>query len=74
MLDTHSDQLSPGSVDKDFRGFTAIIGNSRSFPLVSQDGLPIRLGKLSYIWANKINLAKELSSRVNKSQIKTVSL
>ncbi len=47
MLDTHSDQLSPGSVDSDFRGFSAVIGSSRSFPLMSQDGLPIRLGKVN---------------------------
>ncbi len=41
MLDTHSDWLAPGSMDGAFRGFTAFIESSGSFPLMSQEGLPI---------------------------------
>ena len=45
MLDAHSDQLSAGSVDRNFRGFTAVVGSRGSFPLMNKDGLPIRPGK-----------------------------
>jgi hypothetical protein len=44
MLDAHSDWLAPGSMDGDFRGFTAFIESSGSFPLMSQEGLPIKPG------------------------------
>jgi hypothetical protein len=56
MLDAHSDQLSPGSVDSDFRGFSAVVGPSNSFPLMSQDGLPIILGnQFKEVPCNKYN-------------------
>ena len=41
MLDANSDKLSPGSVDSNFFGFTAVVGSSGSFPLMGQDGIPI---------------------------------
>ena len=44
MLDTHADWLAPGSMDGDFGGFTAFIESSGSFPLMSQEGLPIKPG------------------------------
>jgi len=44
MLDAHSDWLAPGSMDGDFRGFTGFIESSGSFPLMSQEGLPIKPG------------------------------
>ena len=44
LLDAHSDTLAPASVEGDFRGFTAVVESSGSFPLLSQAGLPIRPG------------------------------
>jgi len=44
LLDSRSDWLFPGSFDADFRTFTAAIQPSRSFPLMSQEGLSIRPG------------------------------
>ena len=51
MLDAHSDQLSAGSIDSDFRGFTAFIGSRSNFPLMSQEGVEIRPG-----YTNEITL------------------
>jgi len=57
LLDAHSDTLAPGSIEGDFRGFTAFIESSGSFPLMSQEGLPIKPG-----YNNIITLT---SSKVN---------
>jgi hypothetical protein len=51
MLDAHSDLLSAGSIDSDFRGFTAFIGSRGNFPLMSQEGIEIRPG-----YTNEITL------------------
>ena len=44
MLDAHSDLLTPGSIDSDFRGFMGVIGSGGSFPLTRQEGFEIRPG------------------------------
>jgi hypothetical protein len=44
MLDTHSDWLASSSMDADFKGFTAFVQSSGSFPLMSQEGLQIKPG------------------------------
>ncbi len=44
MLDAHYDLLEDGSVDSDFWGFTGIIHDSGSYPLISQNGFQIRPG------------------------------
>jgi hypothetical protein len=38
-------QLSAGSVDKDFRGFSLFVGPTGNFPLMNQRGLTLRPGK-----------------------------
>ena len=49
MLDANSNMLSTGSIDSDFRGFTAFIGSSGSFPLMSQEGIEVRPGYTNII-------------------------
>ena len=49
MLDAHSDLLSVGSIDSDLQGFTAFIGPSGSFPLMSQRGIKVRPGYINSI-------------------------
>ena len=40
--DAHSDLLSSGSVDNDFRGFTVFVGSTGNFPLMNDKGIIIR--------------------------------
>jgi len=44
ILDAHSDWLAPTSMDANFKGFTAFVQSSGSFPLMSQEGLQIKPG------------------------------
>ncbi len=44
FLDAHSNEMSPGSQEGGFNRFTAVIGSSGSFPLMNQEGFPIRPG------------------------------
>jgi hypothetical protein len=49
MLDAHSDMLTMGSFESDFRDFSAFIGSSGSFPLMSQEGIEIIPGYINII-------------------------
>jgi len=44
MLDGHYDLIEDGSMDSDFWGFTGLIHESGSYPLVSQNGFQIMPG------------------------------
>ena len=48
MLDAHSDMFAPTSLDQDYISFTGLIGSSRSFPFMSQEGFEIRPGITNY--------------------------
>jgi hypothetical protein len=63
MLDTHSDQLSPGSDNSDFLGFTAVVGSSGSFPLMGQDGIPIVPGSNNIITLSSSKIEADDSMR-----------
>ena len=49
MLDAHYDLVEDGSVDSDFWGFTGLIHESGSYPLISQNGFLIRPGHNNFI-------------------------
>jgi len=49
MLDGHNDIISPGSIDSDFQGLTAIVTNRDSYPLTRQHGFQIKAGHFNLI-------------------------
>ncbi len=63
LLDTHSNQAVPGSLDGDFSGFTAVIQSSDSFPLMSQEGLHIRPGFNNIITLTSSQVVSDHSMR-----------
>ena len=44
ILDSHTDLLSPGSVDTNFNGFMGLINPTDSFPSMIQEGFEIKAG------------------------------
>ena len=64
MLDAHTDQLAPGSVDQDFKGFQGLISAKGEFPDVYSRGFLIEPGSIHYVsmTATKIEAKTEIKS------------
>ena len=64
MLDAHSDILATGSTDKDFQGFSGLIDNSDSYPLILQNGFQIQTGHVNTVAlsATKVEASEDLRS------------
>ena len=49
LIDAHNDILSPSSVDTDYQGFTGIVANRESYPLIQREGFHIQAGHFNLI-------------------------
>ena len=49
VLDAHSDQISHGTVFDDFKGFVAVVGDKRNFPLTKRQSFLLKSGRENYV-------------------------
>ena len=56
VLDSHSNLISSGTIFDNFKGFTALVGDTKNFPLTRMDGLVLKNGQENYISINPTNV------------------
>ena len=56
VLDAHSNLISPGTVYDNFKGFTAVVGDTSNFPLTKMDGFLLKTGQENYVSINPIDV------------------
>ena len=61
VLDAHSDLLSPGSVNADFQGLTAMIDSGGSFPMTTYKGFHLKPGHMNLVTLSATKISATLS-------------
>ena len=59
VLDAHSNLISPGTVYDNFKGFTAVVGDTINFPLTEMDGFLLKTGQENYVSINPIDVVSD---------------
>ena len=59
VLDAHSNLISPGTVYDNFKGFTAVVGDTSNFPLMEMDGFLLKTGQENYVSINPIDVVSD---------------
>ena len=63
VLDAHSDQISPGTVFDDFKGFVTVVGDKSSFPLTKRNSFLLKPGRENYVSISAVNVISDKTIR-----------